>query len=232
MERLLSKYSSDSFVHCVGFESRSMYLHSDVHAIESVCMTTASVHSLRRCTWKLWRPCQWMPNPCNFLIWMHVELLPNRTRSGDQRQGEPWGFLPAPVRLKFGFFGCQVAPMALSCSCCATTRVSSCSINSRPGRGTLLLGVSLTLLHLTALPKPRADRPDIPTHGTKHQHKHKHMPKPEGPLRPERPATIAPRAAAPLTQAPNAEAWHIGTHPFRHVPLFFWSSSAGSEHVR
>lgn len=88
-------------------------------------------------------------NPCNFLIWMHVVLLPNRTRSGDQQQGLPWRFLPAPVRLKSGMLSWQVALVAHSCSCCATTSVSSRSLNSRPGRGDglLLLGVSLTLPH-------------------------------------------------------------------------------------
>lgn len=41
-------------------------------------------------------------NPCNFPIWMHIELLPNRTSPSAQRQGLPWASLPAPVRLKFG----------------------------------------------------------------------------------------------------------------------------------
>lgn len=64
-------------------------LHSDVHPLKSVHDPgiSAPTYTSYSRTWKVWRSSQQEADPCNFLIWMHVELLPNRTHPSDQRQG-------------------------------------------------------------------------------------------------------------------------------------------------
>lgn len=65
-------------------------LHSDVYLLKSVYNhgISAPTCTSYSWTWKVWRcmlPAE--ANPCNFLIWMHHELLPNRRHPSDQRQG-------------------------------------------------------------------------------------------------------------------------------------------------
>lgn len=159
-------------------------------------------------------------NPCNFLIWMHVELLPNRALPSDQRQGLPWGSVPAPVRLKFGLFSWQVGASGalLLLQCNNVGFVLQPQQKARPRGRTLLLGVSLTLLHshiLTKSPRPTGllSRPS----------RSKHMPK-----RPLRTAGGRNCMFAPSTcrrghaLGPGAKHRSIasGTHSIRHVAQF------------
>lgn len=188
----------------------------------SISVLTYTFKSYTR-AWKVWRPCQQRPNPCNFLIWMHVELLPNRTRPSDQRQGMPRGSCQRQFVSSFGLFSWQVAPVAHSCSCCATTWVSACSLSSqaRPiGRWCLAfpeLRCSCILTWISP-PKPKGpDRPDVPTHRTREQRKNKRvLPGPEAfaaskasPLACWR--RLRAGAATPSTQAPNAQVLRVAS---------------------
>lgn len=98
---------------------------------------------------------------------MHVELLPNRTHPSDQRQGLPWGFVPAPVRLKFGLFSWQVGASGalLLLQCNNVGFVLQPQQKARPSGRTD--AIAWRFLNAPAFSqshqKPRTDRPDVAT---------------------------------------------------------------------
>lgn len=192
------------------FDRIMQYMFSiQTYPRQSISALTYTFKSYTRAL-KVWRPCQQQTNPCNFLIWMHVELLPNRTRSGDRRQGMPRGSCQRQFVSSFGLFSWQVAPVAHSCSCCATTWVSACSLSSqaRPiGRCCLAfpeLECSCILTWISPPMPEGPDRPDVPTHRTKREAFAARKASPVACWR-----RLRAGAATPSAQAPNAQVSHV-----------------------
>lgn len=143
--RFHSSYSSAHFI------QTSTYLLKSVHDPS----ISAPTYTSYNWTWKVWRSSQQEANPCNFLIWMHVELLPNRTHhqrsaAGGSCQRQFVSSLACSVGRQR-----QVAPVAhsLVLQCNNVGFVLQPQEKAWPRGRTLWLGVSLTLLQFSHLPK-------------------------------------------------------------------------------